>query len=338
MIILLLFGIALFAVLRGPRRARRRHRRACAAATRSRRSRATGSRDRSRRRHANGAGSREVLDSLATVLGTIAVRRFASMREQEMRKLLRSAGLYQMHAETFVGYRLLAAGGIPAALAAACHSARAGSRPEASCSCASSRRRDGSCPRSSSSGGARSASTRSTSRCRSSSTCSWYDGRGRRRLRGRAAARRAPGRRAAGPRAPDHAAGAEHGPDDRERSAEHARACRERLRASVRASDDPGAESRRLDRQDPARPRGRHAQAPATDGGGAGAKGADEDPLPARLPHSPGALHHRARRADDRARRRRSAPWRKADAGSSAGAGRGRPVLAGGSRRPRTRA
>ena len=59
-------------------------------------------------------GPRAVLDSLATLLGTIAVRRFASMREQETRKLLRSAGLYQMQAETFVGYRLLAAGGIPA--------------------------------------------------------------------------------------------------------------------------------------------------------------------------------------------------------------------------------
>jgi Flp pilus assembly protein TadB len=59
-------------------------------------------------------GPRALLDSLATLLGTIAVRRFASMREQETRKLLRSAGLYQMQAETFVGYRLLAAGGIPA--------------------------------------------------------------------------------------------------------------------------------------------------------------------------------------------------------------------------------
>jgi tight adherence protein C len=59
-------------------------------------------------------GPRAVLDSLATLLGTVAVRRFASVGEQETRKVLRSAGLYHVQVETFVGYRLLAAGGIPA--------------------------------------------------------------------------------------------------------------------------------------------------------------------------------------------------------------------------------
>src|SRR6188472_3286427 len=59
-------------------------------------------------------GPRAVLDSLATMLGTVAVRRFASVGERETRKVLRSAGLYHVQVETFVGYRLLAAGGIPA--------------------------------------------------------------------------------------------------------------------------------------------------------------------------------------------------------------------------------
>jgi len=59
-------------------------------------------------------GLRELLEALATMLGAIAVRRFASLREQEVRKLLRSAGLYHVRVETFVGYRLLAAGTIPA--------------------------------------------------------------------------------------------------------------------------------------------------------------------------------------------------------------------------------
>src|SRR4029079_16110435 len=52
-------------------------------------------------------GPRAVLDSLATFLGTIPVTRLARLSEQETRKLLPSAGLYQMQAETFVGYRLL---------------------------------------------------------------------------------------------------------------------------------------------------------------------------------------------------------------------------------------
>jgi len=59
-------------------------------------------------------GLGELLEALATMLGTIAVRRFASLREQEVRKLLRTAGLYHVRVETFVGYRLLAAGAIPA--------------------------------------------------------------------------------------------------------------------------------------------------------------------------------------------------------------------------------
>jgi tight adherence protein C len=59
-------------------------------------------------------GPRALLDSLATRLGTLAVRRFASLREQEVRKLLRTAGLYHIRVETFVGYRLLAAGFVPA--------------------------------------------------------------------------------------------------------------------------------------------------------------------------------------------------------------------------------
>lgn len=58
-------------------------------------------------------GLRALVDSLATMLGTIAVRRFASLREQEVRKLLRTAGLYHVRVETFVGYRMLAAGFVP---------------------------------------------------------------------------------------------------------------------------------------------------------------------------------------------------------------------------------
>lgn len=58
-------------------------------------------------------GPRAALDALATALGTVAVRRFASQREQDVRKLLRGAGLYHVRPETFVGYRLLATGGIP---------------------------------------------------------------------------------------------------------------------------------------------------------------------------------------------------------------------------------
>lgn len=59
-------------------------------------------------------GARAAVDALATVLGTFAVRRFASLREQEVRKLLRTAGLYHVRPETFVGYRMLAAGFVPA--------------------------------------------------------------------------------------------------------------------------------------------------------------------------------------------------------------------------------
>lgn len=59
-------------------------------------------------------GLRAVVDSLATALGTLAVRRFASLHEQDVRTQLRTAGLYHVRAETFVGYRLLAAGFVPA--------------------------------------------------------------------------------------------------------------------------------------------------------------------------------------------------------------------------------
>jgi tight adherence protein C len=59
-------------------------------------------------------GPRAMLDSLATMLGTVAVRRFASLREQEVRSQLRTAGLYHVRPETFVGYRMLAAGFVPA--------------------------------------------------------------------------------------------------------------------------------------------------------------------------------------------------------------------------------
>ena len=59
-------------------------------------------------------GLRAVLDSLATRLGTLAVRRFVSLHEQDVRKQLRTAGLYHVRVETFVGYRMLAAGFVPA--------------------------------------------------------------------------------------------------------------------------------------------------------------------------------------------------------------------------------
>lgn len=59
-------------------------------------------------------GLRSVLDSLATKLGALAVRRFASLREEEVRAQLRTAGLYHVRVETFVGYRMMAAGFVPA--------------------------------------------------------------------------------------------------------------------------------------------------------------------------------------------------------------------------------
>jgi tight adherence protein C len=59
-------------------------------------------------------GLRALVDSLATMLGTFAMRRFASLREQEVRTQLRTAGLYHVRVETFVGYRMLAAGVVPA--------------------------------------------------------------------------------------------------------------------------------------------------------------------------------------------------------------------------------
>jgi tight adherence protein C len=58
-------------------------------------------------------GLRAFLDSLATRLGTLAVRRFASLNEEETKKQLRTAGLYHVRVETFVGYRMLAAGFVP---------------------------------------------------------------------------------------------------------------------------------------------------------------------------------------------------------------------------------
>jgi tight adherence protein C len=59
-------------------------------------------------------GLRSLLDALATKLGTLAVRRFASLREEEVRAQLRTAGLYHVRVETFVGYRMMAAGFVPA--------------------------------------------------------------------------------------------------------------------------------------------------------------------------------------------------------------------------------
>lgn len=61
-------------------------------------------------------GLRPLIDALARLSGAYAVRRLGEERVQEVRTLLRSAGMYQLDVETFVGYRVLAGGAIPTAL------------------------------------------------------------------------------------------------------------------------------------------------------------------------------------------------------------------------------
>jgi tight adherence protein C len=62
------------------------------------------------------SGLRPMLDALAGRLGALAVPRSNSERVAELRALLRAAGLYQTQVETFLGYRILAAGALPALL------------------------------------------------------------------------------------------------------------------------------------------------------------------------------------------------------------------------------
>src|SRR6188472_1604864 len=45
-------------------------------------------------------GLRALLDSFATKLGTLVARRFVSLNDQEIRKQLRTAGLYHVRVET----------------------------------------------------------------------------------------------------------------------------------------------------------------------------------------------------------------------------------------------
>jgi tight adherence protein C len=59
------------------------------------------------------AGPRAMLDSLAKTLGKIAVARSSSTRTAEVRTMLRAAGLYRTEVESFLGYRLIAAIGLP---------------------------------------------------------------------------------------------------------------------------------------------------------------------------------------------------------------------------------
>jgi tight adherence protein C len=62
------------------------------------------------------AGPRAMLDSLATMLGKLAVPRLGSARMAELRTMLRAAGLYRTELESFVGYRLIATIGLPVLL------------------------------------------------------------------------------------------------------------------------------------------------------------------------------------------------------------------------------
>jgi len=61
-------------------------------------------------------GVRPLIDALARLSGTYAVRRLGDARAQEVRTLLRSAGMYWLDVETFVGYRVLAGGVLPTTL------------------------------------------------------------------------------------------------------------------------------------------------------------------------------------------------------------------------------
>jgi tight adherence protein C len=54
-----------------------------------------------------------MLDSLAKTLGKMAVARSSSARTAEVRAMLRAAGLYRTEVESFLGYRLIAAIGLP---------------------------------------------------------------------------------------------------------------------------------------------------------------------------------------------------------------------------------
>lgn len=61
-------------------------------------------------------GLRSLLDALARNAGRVAIHHLGETRAQEVRTLLRSAGLYRFDVETFVGYRVLAGGVLPALL------------------------------------------------------------------------------------------------------------------------------------------------------------------------------------------------------------------------------
>jgi tight adherence protein C len=59
---------------------------------------------------------RALVDGLARMSGRVAASRAGAERLREVRALLRSAGVYRLDAETFLGYRVLAGGVLPVAL------------------------------------------------------------------------------------------------------------------------------------------------------------------------------------------------------------------------------
>jgi len=66
-----------------------------------------------RSRRAAHVGRREVLTKIADAMGALYSRHTTDEREQEVRELLRSAGMYRMEPVTFLGYRLLIATFVP---------------------------------------------------------------------------------------------------------------------------------------------------------------------------------------------------------------------------------
>jgi tight adherence protein C len=60
-----------------------------------------------------GVGRRELLTKVADAMGALYSRHTTEEREQEVRELLRAAGMYRMEPVTFLGYRLLCTTALP---------------------------------------------------------------------------------------------------------------------------------------------------------------------------------------------------------------------------------
>src|SRR5215211_7332808 len=211
---------------------------------------------------------RETLAKLAAATGERALTRFERLRsrEQELRRLLTSAGMYGTSVASFVGLRILAALVGPGLLLLL--SLNGALQP------------------------------RLLFAGVVLTLMGWYlpyvivHRRGRRGFRGRASACLAQHRGPPRPGAPTRAPRAEPRPDSGGSVAKPCGARGQPGDAGLHAGARTGRVARRLDRDDPPRARDRYAKAAAPGSRGACTEDADEDPVPADRPDPPGAVHH----------------------------------------------